>query len=749
MPSAIRIRVGASVDPSVRTVFKSFEAAAEQAAKKAKTSTEAATKSAARESRAKVAAAVAADRQYATAWKRFHDSQSALEAARNKRAIKSFEEQLKASKKVKNERERAAKAEEREILSSVKTIERAERAAARSKQRTEERAKNRRERFRDSAFRDFGGRAASNVAAVGRGAVGIGRDIAGGLGVDTSLRGGIERATSLESIATDIVNSASAAGNMEATTDNVKRLTADIRKAANEAKVGFEDMGLGVQDFVTKSADVDLARKNMLEIAKVAQATGTNVNDALSMGGDIAKSLPDNEKDALLPLIRLFAKQGSMGNVEVKDLAKYAGRMISTSFQFTGTREENMGRLGAMAQVAMRGGRSSAAEGARAAGSFARDITKDAANKRFRQAGIDIYTDKSKTKIRNQEDIIVDVFKKTKGSQAKLAKLFQNEMSKSIMLGFGDIYDQAGGGDAGIKAIRDEFKKFTTSMSADDVNTAFELKAGTDKAKAQEFQNRLDEMSARLVERVVPALEKFEPSIIKAADSLGNMTAWAVENPGTAITGAIVASIAKAGIGAAFTALVASSATATAALAGIAVVGIAAAAALKMGFDAHDEQVTEAAGKTGDRQTLLDQYESAKRKLERGELGRLTGAEARSIVDAPRMIEQVKQEREQATKLDNPLTYLNALVGEGEGWDSLMQKRAYKTRDEENDEILRRAGGKTMQDPLANLDARIAAAVKGGLASAKIEVTVNGATGVDQGGRVGPLSMFPSFFTGG
>ena len=280
----------------------------------------------------------------------------------------------------------------------------------------------------------------------------------------------------------------------------------------------------------------------------IAQATGANVGDLMSAAGDVNRELGDSPDKAerLLGIMRLIAKQGAMGNVEIKDLAKYMGRVSSTAFMYGGDKDKNIGILGALAQVSMKGGQSSSAEATRSAAAFARDLTKGAALERFNQAGIDIFTDSTKTALRGPEQIITDFLKKSGGNFADLAKLFQNQSSRAVVLGFENIYKSAGGGDKGLAAVSAEFKRFSTSMSQADVSAQAKTALDSPEARAQAMQNRLDTLAQTLVDRTLPAFEKMAPTVEKAADALYGIISFGAENPGTMIVGAIVASIAKA-----------------------------------------------------------------------------------------------------------------------------------------------------------------------------------------------------------
>jgi hypothetical protein len=393
--------------------------------------------------------------------------------------------------------------------------------------------------------------ATRNLGGVARSGYGIAKDVTRGMGVDFDLSTLISRGKTLESTATSATISAFAGKGKTATAGDVKATIDAIRAAGDAQKLDYNRLAEGVEAFVAKSADLDTARKVLSQLGEAARATGTDVGDLVSAAGDVNKNLEDtpDKAERLLRIMRLVAKQGAMGNVEIKDLSVYMGRLASSAFMFEGTKDENIGILGALAQISMKGGASTAADATRAADAFARDVTKGKALERFQGAGIEVFANKEKTKLLSPEKIIESFLKKTGGSLDKMSEFFQNEMSKKTIKGFSDIYQTAGGGEAGIAAVRDTFKRFTQTLTPEQVTKAADLSKSGDAAKAQAFQNKLETMAASMGDRLMPALEKLEPTVLRLTEAFTTAVSWSAENPGKAISLAIVGSIAKAAVG--------------------------------------------------------------------------------------------------------------------------------------------------------------------------------------------------------
>jgi hypothetical protein len=482
-------------------------------------------------------------------------------------AAQAEREAAKMSQREQARKDRAAqaavRAEQRMFDSRVRDSARRNRAEERDIMRTARQAERKDARTqakglasREQMIREIGAGAMRNLAGVARAGVGIGKDAFSATGVTFDTGTILQRNVELEKSATDTTLSAFSAKGQTAEAKDVQATIAAVRSAGNASAQDFNAMSRGLSSFVSKSADLETGKKVLADLGNIARATGSEVEALVSASGDVAKTLEDtpDKADRLLRIMRLVAKQGAMGNVEIKDLATYMGNITSSAFMYEGSTDTNIGVLGALAQVAMKGGATSAAEGTRAASSFGRDVTKGAALERFEKAGVNIFADKERTKLLSPEKIILQFLKKTGGSLDEMSDLFQNEMSKKVIKGFSQTYQAAGGGQAGLDAVAAEFKKFSMTMSPDDVSKASALSKTGAGARGQLFQNKLEEIGGKAGEKLYPALQKLEPLLLKLADGFTKIVTWAADNPGKAILAAIIGSIGKAAIGTAIAA---------------------------------------------------------------------------------------------------------------------------------------------------------------------------------------------------
>lgn len=515
------VRVRASGDSSLTSVFRPLLAASAAAAKGVEVQLAGIGKAAARGAEVGAAAHRRAGKEGESAYRKLGTAAEEWAKRSEKAQDAAHKKALANLKELEREQKRAADAQAARSTAGA----RAERAAT----------------VASGALRTFGGLARTGVGAVGRAA-------SEAFGVDVDVFAAAGRARETQDIAGRATRSAATAKGQIATAADVEATVKAIQDGGDRAKLGYGKMAEGLEDFVSKSSDLKTGTAVLARMGVIAQATGADVKDLLSAGGDVNRELDDSPDRAerLLSIMRLVAKQGAMGNVEVKDLARYMARVEATAFMYEGSKDRNIGILGALAQVSMKGGASSAAEATRSAAAFARDLTKSKSIEAFSKEGIDVFSDKTKTKIKSPEEIIAKVLEKTNGDLSKISNLFRNDASRKVMLGFASIYEQAGGGQKGIEATRGEFKRYSTTMSQEEMNAQARTALESDTAAAQTFKNELEKIGQQVGHEVAPSLKELGPVALGAAKGLSGLVSFGASHPETAITAAIVGSIGKA-----------------------------------------------------------------------------------------------------------------------------------------------------------------------------------------------------------
>lgn len=455
----IRIRVVAAADPSLRGVFRPLEQEADRVYQKL----------------GRQAKRAAGEREKA-------------QGSPYRQSGRAYEQDEKAFEKAEKAKTQIAKREQ-----AVR--DRIRDSTFHKMQVDEERAERRsslagvtRRRQIVSGAKDFGRGVVGPMGMGARAVMGGVGEIARGAGIDPSLGGLTGRVMSTEGAAMRATLSGQAAKGKVATGADVAESMQAIRAAGDATASSYTDMATALENFTSKSSDLAGGKTILADLGKVAKASGVDLSDlALGAGaisasmegyGDSASEAARKSKD-LMMMVRMLAKQGAMGSVEIKDLATYMPRLAASAGKFSGNYADNLGELGAVAQMAMKGGRSTAAEATNRSQALARDLSKRSNLKYLSDAGIDPFADKGRTKLRSVSDIVTAVYAKTKGDQAQISSLFRNEMSRSAINAFSGVYQEAGGGEAGLKAIRDTFKNFSKTFTEGEVNSAADLAIGS------------------------------------------------------------------------------------------------------------------------------------------------------------------------------------------------------------------------------------------------------------------------------
>ena len=543
-----RRRVQADAEATARAVAAAAEKAAAAQAKAAEKAAKSAEKAAMDQAR------------FAERMARVQGIAAANAAKRESEiAGRAFDERLRLRQREAKETEAYLRRITEEHRRSVEQQERTEaRAAARDK------AKNTREneRRREKYLRGLASDTFSNVGAAASGAMRVGGDFARGAGVKMDLGGYVEKVVALEQLMVDTTNSAfikgakGAAGQFQ----DPKQVEKEVRAAAGSASLDTLDVGKGVSEFVKRTGDLETARSLMKDLAVFAKGTSTSFNDTASVAAEINNVLGDvpDKQSAIMRAMRGLTAEGKLGSIEFSDLAKQFGKLAAASGKFAGEganqgeqRVDSILKLGAMAQLGRaEGGAWNANVAMSALTSFTSTLTKKARRKEFERLGIDLEDDKGY--FRNPLSIIKDSLKKTGGSQAEMNKLFQDVSGKRAVDAFAKTYREAGGGEKGMAAVDEKFEgifKGTRDFTQQDVETQAARARGTKGSQAQDFNNQLEKIVASMAERVLPAMEKLAPKALELAEAFSSVVTWAADNPGQAITFAIVGSIAKAAVG--------------------------------------------------------------------------------------------------------------------------------------------------------------------------------------------------------
>jgi hypothetical protein len=565
----IRIGVSAAIDGSFAAVFGQIEGISAKA--RAKVSADAAAMGTSQEAaamKAATAAEKAAAKSSAAQEKEYAKALANAEKANAKIAAsfeKAAQQEATAAQRSAQQRERAdMKAFDAKVRASQKAYDAEERdiqRVAAAKMKAEEKA---------AAFagqQGRGGLAAGARNAVGtfggmaRGAGRLGMELAGAAGVKLDIGAQASAAMGAQETASLLSRKGFQEGQagIPGQKQDPAAILKDMQTAADATAHSTKDVGDAMMEFVNKSGDLQGAREMIGGIGMLANSTGADFKKLAADAGVLSLKLDDSfgadkrgKMLAINDIMRSLSAQGKLGAIDMADLAAQLPKLLAVAGRFGGDRANLMKTVGFLAQESAKaGGSGSAAQAVTAVSAIAATFGKKARLQAFEKEGINVWDDpKTKTTLKDPMQIIKAALFKTGGNQAQLAQLFGSQQALKGVEGLRQTFVSAGGGQKGLDAINKEFKELggaVLSQAQVEKDNAERLKEST--ARAQLFNNALERSAGALAERVLPVLEKAAPSLLQFAESMAKAVAWAADNPGKVIVGAIVASIAKAAIG--------------------------------------------------------------------------------------------------------------------------------------------------------------------------------------------------------
>lgn len=564
---AIRIRVGAAVDRNIGNAFRPIIDAAKDARRQVEDEMD---RLWAAVSGGGKRASKAGQGPYRSVVREAERAANQVVAAERRKQRQIESEERKATRRRESAERHVARIKDRHFAAQQREGERSDKLAARSAERSRKDNVGR--------LRGVAGGSVETLGKVGRGAVGVAGSIARGAGVQTDLGSYIGQSVELETRAGELSAAAYDEQRDKGKRIDPRELVSIARNVGKEAAFDPARVLEGLQSFVGKTGDLATGQAALPGLSKLARATGTSLEDMVGAAGEAAKALGDvgpgkdfetaaDKGKALVNVLRLMAGQGKVGAAELKDMARYGGRLAAASQAFGGDAAQNMGDMGALAQLAIaRGGAASAAEAATSVAGFANTLKTPARVKEFKAHGVDVYGKGGGFK--SVRDILKEssasaverggteapiefkkMFANVKGAQAA-DPAFQ-AYSKAFRDNLSVTKDKTKADQAGKAAIDELFDKFGKAISETEQNESFGRSMNTSAAKVQLFNNELSKIGGQIAERVLPQLQKLAPYVVSAAEAFAKFVSFAAENPGTAITGAIIASIGKAAIGSA------------------------------------------------------------------------------------------------------------------------------------------------------------------------------------------------------
>lgn len=538
--SDVRVRISAVKDRSFDVVFRSIE---EQGRRAQKALTQATERGAVEQAKAIARGAAATEKAIAQGAARGANA-LARETKRGASAAESAMEDLRREVQGLSpvmDRATAGTAQfgreaKRSFSATSAEFNRMAREAERAMARVERAQRGPSAAERKQARRQLGRDVVGAGSRVLSSASGIARDIAAGAGVDISLANAVRGSVNLESRATTLSNSAYMPGQSGANGQRVnpRALIDQAKQVANETAYDPTKVLEGLQKFVAKTGDLETGRASLKDMAVLAKATGTELDDMVDAAGDVANGLGNTENKGakVKAVMAAIAAQGKEGAVEIKDLAIQMAKLGAASGTFEGDPTKVIATMGALAQMSRaKGGSASATQAATSVSSFTNTFSKSARLNAFKAFGVNTVGEGGK--VRDPQEVIVDAIKAASSSKnggmknfdLNMGKMFMDTRARSVTKGFETVYKEAGGGEAGIKAVRDAFERLSkATMQNTEIQESFRRAMGTTESQAQLVNNRMLELGTALKDAVLPAVLALGPALLGIANFVSELT---------------------------------------------------------------------------------------------------------------------------------------------------------------------------------------------------------------------------------
>lgn len=333
------------------------------------------------------------------------------------------------------------------------------------------------------------------------------------------------------------------------------------------AQAGQVSSELGVDKGALIGASLEYSRKarggdfagamgNMAFFGKMAKVTGADINEVAGAAGILQSQNQDLKAPEMQQMLLDVYAQGKQGSMSMVDVAKQIGVLGSPATSFAGDQATNQRKLLGLGQLA-------APQGTiEEAGTFIKDLVSEAASHR-KSTRSKVGTEAMGVKfdkfgrMESPEQMIEAVMNYTKGDVTKIEDVF-GKRGTPLFRSLLKPYTDAGGGDAGMAAVRQTMSSVTgATMTAESLN---QQNAVIDSTDAQKLQSAVTSIENTLSTALAPALSKFASAIkdhqgdiegfLRGVGEVANyFLGHPFEGIGALVLGSIVKDLAGAGIG--------------------------------------------------------------------------------------------------------------------------------------------------------------------------------------------------------
>lgn len=384
------------------------------------------------------------------------------------------------------------------------------------------------------AMRGAVGQAAiGSVSTIGRGAATV-----AALGGSAIIASGIQKQIDVSSKAAMLANKAFGTPGETRSRDQIQASLMQQSKQIGDVTGNRAGVIEAIDKFVAISGSLKGGQALAGFMANVSDATGAEMSDVGQTGGQILQNImatrgvSANDTEAMnkaledtQSIMLAMAGHAKIGSIEFADLATQMGKVMSSTSRFEGDVADLANQMGAIAQLAIAGGASSPEEAMTSIMRFSDDLIQNASrfDKLARNAGIkeSFFTDKTKTKLRDPTDIMMNILDATQGDLTKVKKVFGIRAMKAVEP-FQQSYVSARQGGAtheqAIAQVKTTIGRFKGSAMTKEEAAASATFARTQTGRS--FQIEWEKLTQEAGEQLAPALTELIPSVRELAGTL-------------------------------------------------------------------------------------------------------------------------------------------------------------------------------------------------------------------------------------
>jgi hypothetical protein len=356
-------------------------------------------------------------------------------------------------------------------------------------------------RLRAPSGKTWGELSATAAIQTGRAAYGVAADVIGAVAPDMSLGGQVKGVIDLR----DRINEIHvAAGNSGM---GIQELTNKILAASKATNQFGIDSSEALQAFVAKTGDLQTGIQNLELYGKVATATTSELKDIATIGADISMKMGIRSRGEQASAFGILAKQADIGNVELKDMARYFGTMTAAFQSANLTGISGMQQGGGLAQLFQTGTKSAAQTATSITATFS-----DLVAKRDKVAELGVAYDPNRA---NMVDVLRQLIVKSGGDVTKLQPIFGREAMKGVRR-MAALYRGRGAGETGFELL-DQYIN-AAGQGGDIIGGKYGERMQTGAAAVKAAQITVEQASNKNLGDAFERLAKAAPRVADAFD---------------------------------------------------------------------------------------------------------------------------------------------------------------------------------------------------------------------------------------